>query len=85
MNKYITLFLGLFLVAVLSFHLSARTHYILAERTNGKDTIIVPDGFYIPNVITPNGDGINDVLTISCSSVSNFLFPGIYPRRTGSI
>ncbi len=36
------------------------------------DTVIVDSGFYVPNIITPNGDGDNDVMTISCSGVKDF-------------
>jgi gliding motility-associated-like protein len=54
--------------------------YIVTETVTGADgcsseridTVIVTEGFYVPNIITPNGDGINDVLTIQCSGVSDF-------------
>jgi gliding motility-associated-like protein len=36
------------------------------------DTVIVTEGFTFPNVFTPNGDGKNDVLTITCSGTSSF-------------
>jgi gliding motility-associated-like protein len=61
------------------FYNSAGTYIITEVVTNSSgctgrvaDTIVIPEAFSMPNVITPNGDGKNDVLTISCSGVSSF-------------
>lgn len=36
------------------------------------EVITIPEGIYVPNVFTPNGDGQDDMFTISASGVKNF-------------
>ncbi|HWY98128.1 MAG TPA: gliding motility-associated C-terminal domain-containing protein [Bacteroidia bacterium] len=58
---------------------AAGTYFVTETVTNAAgckasktETVDVPEGIFIPNVFTPNGDGINDVFVISSSGIKVF-------------